>query len=275
MVLQVILTKNDGFNTLGNLDNSMSVDDWWRNKEWLYDQYWRKEKTLSQIANELGYSSRQTIGNEMGRQGIPTRQYSGSSLDGYIMSRRLKSWFYDQYWRHGKSMAEIGEENDVAMETVRSRMDILGIPRAEKGGRNTIILYRRGRQWLFREYWLNNKTCDKIDREQDVPVGTTRFVMAKMEPEILRRPSGPQPNDVISRKMSGGYIFLYDSGNDKVLEHRLAAVAEYGYDAVVGKVIHHTNEIPWLNVPIFDADVPELETTNLKPMDVITHARAH
>jgi len=46
--------------------------------------------------------------------------------------------------------------------------------------------------------------------------------------------------------------------------HRLIAVAEHGFDAVKGKVVHHENEIPWDNRP-----------ENLKLMSQSNHVREH
>jgi DNA-binding XRE family transcriptional regulator len=51
---------------------------------------------------------------------------------------------------------------------------------------------------------------------------------------------------------------------ERVRVHRLLAVAEYGYDAVVGKDIHHKNEIPWDNRP-----------ENITPMDKAEHIGHH
>lgn len=55
--------------------------------------------------------------------------------------------------------------------------------------------------------------------------------------------------------------------------HRLAAVAEYGFDAVARSAVHHANGIRWLNVPRFTTDIPELENPNLAPMDVVSHSK--
>ena len=46
--------------------------------------------------------------------------------------------------------------------------------------------------------------------------------------------------------------------------HRLVAVAEYGFDAVEGNVIHHKNEIKWDNRPC-----------NIEPMSRKQHQQKH
>jgi len=48
-----------------------------------------------------------------------------------------------------------------------------------------------------------------------------------------------------------GYEAWSHVAGDKhsVFVHRLLAVAEYGFDAVVGKEVHHKNSIRWDNRP--------------------------
>jgi predicted DNA-binding protein YlxM (UPF0122 family) len=49
-----------------------------------------------------------------------------------------------------------------------------------------------------------------------------------------------------------GYVAVYSrtsNGGGKAYMHRLLAVAEYGIETVVGKVVHHENNIPWDNRP--------------------------
>jgi len=54
------------------------------------------------------------------------------------------------------------------------------------------------------------------------------------------------------------------SKTDYVKVHRLVAVAEYGFDSVVGKVVHHKNGIAWDNRP-----------ENLELMTNEEHSRRH
>lgn len=54
-------------------------------------------------------------------------------------------------------------------------------------------------------------------------------------------------------------------GEQKITSvHRLLAVAEYGFDAVVGQDVHHENEVPWDNRP-----------ENISLMDPGDHIRHH
>lgn len=49
-----------------------------------------------------------------------------------------------------------------------------------------------------------------------------------------------------------------------VLVHRLLAVSEYGFDAVVDNHVHHKENVPWLNTP-----------ENITPKDPEDHIREH
>jgi len=53
-------------------------------------------------------------------------------------------------------------------------------------------------------------------------------------------------------------------GKQYVRIHRLLAVATYGYDEVVGKEVHHKNEIKWDNRP-----------ENIVPVTSEEHRRMH
>lgn len=64
-----------------------------------------------------------------------------------------------------------------------------------------------------------------------------------------------------------GYIAWYshhDYTTKCLFVHRLLAVAEYGFDALYGKVVHHRNDIPWLNYP-----------DNIELMSRSEHAQHH
>lgn len=50
----------------------------------------------------------------------------------------------------------------------------------------------------------------------------------------------------------------------RVYVHRLVAVAEHGFDAVVGNDTHHKNGVPWDNRP-----------SNIEPIDPAEHGRLH
>jgi len=64
-----------------------------------------------------------------------------------------------------------------------------------------------------------------------------------------------------------GYEFIHhfdDDAEEYVYIHRLTAIAEYGFDEVVGKDVHHVSEVPWDNRP-----------SNLKPLTRAKHSSTH
>ena len=65
---------------------------------------------------------------------------------------------------------------------------------------------------------------------------------------------------------SNGYMYWNDywDGRTRVAIHRLLAVAEYGFDEVANKVVHHKNGIRWDNRP-----------SNVQPMTPSEHAKHH
>jgi len=72
-------------------------------------------------------------------------------------------------------------------------------------------------------------------------------------------------NSVSSGYFTGSNDYMYFRGvrnSDYVPIHRLVAVAEYGFDAVVDKEIHHKNGMPWDNRP-----------ENLEPLSKEEHRR--
>jgi len=55
-----------------------------------------------------------------------------------------------------------------------------------------------------------------------------------------------------------------DNSTERILIHRLLAIAEYGYDAVAGNDIHHKNGVKWDNRP-----------QNIELKDPSEHAKEH
>ncbi|RLM42300.1 HNH endonuclease [Haloarcula sp. Atlit-47R] len=60
------------------------------------------------------------------------------------------------------------------------------------------------------------------------------------------------------------WLHRYRGERESVRVHRLVAVAEYGFDQVVGKDVHHKNSIPWDNRP-----------ENLEPVSHAEHSQIH
>jgi hypothetical protein len=70
------------------------------------------------------------------------------------------------------------------------------------------------------------------------------------------RADGPSRSPVPFRTGRDGYE-RWKAGNHTVLVHRLVAVAEWGFEAVADRIVHHCSGIPWDNrsshLQIFDS----------------------
>lgn len=84
-------------------------------------------------------------------------------------------------------------------------------------------------------------------------------IYRRLERHGIERKSRVQFNTVGS-----GYEELYTPEGERVYVHRLLAVAEHGFDAIEGKVIHHKSGVTWDNRP-----------SNVEPIDHADHTSLH
>lgn len=94
------------------------------------------------------------------------------------------------------------------------------------------------------------------------------------EPNVVYQysePVGPEPYDAghkaTVKTRSDGYVMIdtqYDGERVAIGLHRLLAIAEFGYEAVKGKDIHHKNGIKWDNRP-----------GNIEPVTKSEHGKIH
>lgn len=196
-----------------------------------------------------------------------------------------KEWLYERYWRDGLTLGEVGEEVDVSGATVRRRLEELGIQTRREFTVDEYIARMRPRKWYFDQYWREWKSTRMMAEEIGLSNSTVGRIMKSFDPPIKTRDQTMQSGwdnhmakpTTIRQHRNNGYI-IHNVGfggkaETRVQEHRITAIGEYGLDAVKENHIHHANNIPWLNVPVFDMDIPELENPNLVPMDPITHAK--
>lgn len=193
-----------------------------------------------------------------------------------------KQRLYDLYWRKQLSTAKIGSIAGVDSGTVLRRLEKFGIPvRGRRATEDSYVFNRRPAEWLREEYVEKYKSKAEIAEENGVCHAT---VKRKMDRDgIDTRPGGRYGgrnhsawNEWASLSRSRqNYLAWSEGGGDgtKMTVHRLAAVAEYGTEAVKDRPIHHVNGLPWLNVPLFEMDIPELQQQNLRPMGLMSHAK--
>lgn len=126
----------------------------------------------------------------------------------------------------------------------------------------------RDETWLRELYHEQGCSIRDIAAIADVHDSTVHKWLDRFD--IERRPVGSHRKEWATFcHHSRGYekwtaYYAPESLNEGVLVHRLAAVAWFGFDAVAGNDIHHTNSVPWDN-----------RESNLAPLSREEHARLH
>jgi len=122
--------------------------------------------------------------------------------------------------------------------------------------------------------WQNERTLRRLyvdeglsSRDVAERLGTSKTTILKwlrrhgIDPDTANQDKSP------SFEMKGSYESWSTHDGDakrRVYVHRLLAVAEYGFDAVVDKDTHHLNGIPWDNRP-----------SNVEPLSKTEHGSIH
>jgi hypothetical protein len=147
-------------------------------------------------------------------------------IDDFEYPYRNEEWMRHQYWNLGKTTNDIAEICDIDRSNVVRWMDRLGIETRDVSDYDGHELTKKARE--------------------SVKVNRANFRTSYRGYETWRS---------------------YNSKRDKnetVKVHRLLAVAEYGFDAVKGNIVHHKNGIKWDNRP-----------ENIEPMDETEHLQQH
>lgn len=106
----------------------------------------------------------------------------------------------------------------------------------------------KDKHWLRQQYVENNCTQAEIAEK----AGCSQHTVSRWlrEYDIDTRDISDYTEVLSPIWHPKGYIEFRDQSNgcdDRFYHHRLTAVAEYGFDAVVGKDVHHKNGIGWAN----------------------------
>jgi len=127
----------------------------------------------------------------------------------------------------------------------------------------------KDKEWLKEQYYEKERTTTEMADECDT---VAVVILEWMERHGLeRRSKGRRRKEYAlfrthaSHPGENAYEMWFDTMNNNVVRvHRLVAVAEYGFEAVKDKAVHHKNEIPWDNRP-----------ENLEPLTFSEHAKTH
>jgi len=116
----------------------------------------------------------------------------------------------------------------------------------------------RDKDLLRKVYHSQDKTIQETAEHFGVSAMTIHRWLEKHDIQTREKNHAP-----MKTTRDKGYETWYFSGM-RVYVHRLLAVAQYGYDEVAGKRIHHKNHIPWDNRP-----------ENIEPLNRKEHQGRH
>lgn len=249
------------------LDGFESIDH--TDPEWLREKYHEEEMTQTEMA-ELAGVGNSTIGRQMRVNNIETRtaQESREVRGTYDHSENYgqadytdPEWLRKNHRDEGMTMAEMGDLAGVGATTIRTHMDKNDIPvrsTAESRKRRGTYESNEGKihfdeEWLRAKYYGEYWSVGDMAEEAGVPSSSITYQMDKYDMD--RRPGFvthvmKNPGAGFVHANNDGYEIVKHSVDDHTYSyfiHRLVAIAEWGYDEVDGKQVHHKNSIPWDN----------------------------
>lgn len=126
--------------------------------------------------------------------------------------------------------------------------------------------------WLVDQYIKQGKSMDRIAKEQKVNSGTVYYYIDKHDINTRDRIEAVKNACRVGyanyHMTSDGHMrwktTVAENEEKAVYVARLLAVAEFGFEAVRDKEVHHKNGIPWDNRP-----------GNVKPLSPGNHSRHH
>ena len=157
------------------------------------------------------------------------------------------------YHDEGMSMEMIAKDLGVAPSTIYNYMKKYKIKTRPQNGispKNKESKKYTNREKLERMYIEDGKSLQKISEVFGVSDTTILYWLDKYGIE-RRSAHGHSVNYAGYITRPDGYMSWHswteEEGHKTVLEHRLLAVCEWGFEAVCDMEIHHINEIPWDN----------------------------
>lgn len=154
----------------------------------------------------------------------------------------------------GLTYEEIADRFDTTSTTICHKVDEFDIELPDLSVDKMAEMYQNGDSLkeIGEELGCSRKTVSRRLRSDGYEIRdraewnrhTSPYIKSKPDYEVIRH--------------------TVDGTQHEVQLHRLVAVAEYGFDEVAGKDIHHKNHIPWDNRP-----------SNLVPMNETEHGEIH
>lgn len=178
----------------------------YQDEQWLWEQYWEKELSLSETAR-LASCEIRTISRWFKKYNIPRRTLSQMAAlrdEKRYQDRiyRNKEWLYKQYWKENLGIAQIAKKANAGQGTIVRWMDIYKIPRRHerldekwrikqlekkrKLRRNSAHYMERNRtkkwmdsNWLYEQYWQKGLSLSQVGSLCNVDAMTIRNWMIK------------------------------------------------------------------------------------------------
>lgn len=159
-----------------------------------------------------------------------------------------ESWLEQKYIEEDKTTYEIAEICDCADVTIGRWLDKFDIEKEHPRIKNPDANYN-DEDWMCKKYVEEGLSSQEIADECGCTLSTVHYWLDQFDIDIKLDQEGRNLTPYLCNK--GYYRVDCQCNGDKytLLIHRLVAVAEFGYDAVVGKDVHHKNGITWDNRP--------------------------
>jgi len=222
----------------------------WRDESLLRELYGEQGQSQTEIADLLGCGN-STVSNQVRKFGIEKAEPN----DPYRDASRLE----ELYWEEGMSVHEVADELETDGSVIHEWMERYDIPRRQPD--NDKNGPWRDAETLRELYWDEELAIHEIAAE--LGCGETTVARWMERHGVERRKVGAAGRE--ARRVGRATFYTDTSGyemwaarcgyeTENVHVHRLVAVAEYGFDAVAGKVVHHgagqeESTTPWDNRP--------------------------
>lgn len=240
----------------------MDTEPKYKDKDWLERQYVENDRTMDEIADIAGCPKNRI-------------QYWKEKFDIQRPKEKYKDkeWLREEYTVKGREQQEIAEDFGCGRGTITYYVDKFDLPKPEPDYDKYPY---KSEDWLREQYHENERSLEDIGNECNVDQTSVLLYMkkhdiprrTKAESRMIHSRNTPvfhqfTPEDNL-RVRKERCASLYDGDADYVFIHRLVGVAEYGFDSVCDKHIHHKNGICLDNRPC-----------NLEPLSQEKHNEVH
>ena len=224
-----------------------SAEEPYKDEETLRELYWDEGLSIGEVAERFG-CARSTVHKYMEEYGIERRQLKRIDIPG----KELRELYVEKEL----SIQEIADKKECGWDAIRKRLREHGIE--VTGGKERVEIPEQKLRELYVERGMSaNKVADEIGCSRGPVVNRLR------EYGIDVRGKNPVSFEVSYNGYERSRVFI-DGKTKTVRVHRLAAVAWFGWDAVVGNVVHHKSGHPRDN-----------REENLEPMANAEHTATH